>query len=31
MRIKKDYCTQYASAAVMMFRSAGIPSRYVEG
>lgn len=28
---KKGYCTQYASAAVMMFRSAGIPSRYVEG
>lgn len=28
---KKGYCTQYASAAVMMFRSAGIPCRYVEG
>ncbi|MBS7008722.1 transglutaminase-like domain-containing protein [Anaerostipes sp.] len=28
---KKGYCTQYASAAVMMFRTAGIPCRYVEG
>lgn len=28
---KKGYCTQYASAAVMMFRSSGIPCRYVEG
>lgn len=28
---KKGYCTQYASAAVMMFRASGIPCRYVEG
>lgn len=25
------YCTYFATAAVMMFRNAGIPSRYVEG
>lgn len=28
---KKGYCTYFASAAVMMFRSAGVPARYVEG
>lgn len=28
---KKGYCTAYASAAVLMFRYMGIPSRYVEG
>lgn len=28
---KKGFCTQYASAAVMMLRCAGIPARYVEG
>lgn len=28
---KKGYCSQYASAAVMMFRSCGTPARYAEG
>ncbi len=28
---KKGYCTYFASSAVMMLRSAGIPSRYIEG
>lgn len=28
---KKGFCTQYASAAVFLFRSSGIPARYVEG
>lgn len=28
---KKGFCTQYSSAAVMLLRSQGIPSRYVEG
>lgn len=28
---KKGFCTQYASAAVFLFREAGIPARYVEG
>lgn len=28
---KEGYCTYFATAAVMMFRSAGIPARYVEG
>ena len=28
---KKGYCAYYASAAVMLFRSLGIPARYVEG
>lgn len=28
---KKGYCTYFASAAVMIIRSAGIPARYVEG
>ena len=28
---KKGYCTYFASAGVMMLRSAGIPARYVEG
>lgn len=28
---KKGFCTQYASAAVMMLRCAGVPARYVEG
>lgn len=28
---KKGYCTYFASAASIMFRIAGIPSRYVEG
>lgn len=28
---KKGFCTQYASAAVFLFRSVGIPARYVEG
>ena len=28
---KKGYCTYFATAAVMMFRSAGVPARYVEG
>lgn len=28
---KEGYCTYFATSAVMMFRSAGIPARYVEG
>ena len=28
---EEGYCTYFASAAVMMFRYAGIPARYVEG
>ena len=28
---KKGFCTYFASAAVMIFRCAGIPARYVEG
>lgn len=28
---KEGYCTYFATAAVMMLRSAGIPARYVEG
>lgn len=28
---KNGYCTYFASSAVMMLRSAGIPARYVEG
>ena len=28
---RQGYCTYFASAAVMMFRAAGIPARYVEG
>ena len=28
---RNGYCTQYASAAVMMLRALGIPARYVEG
>lgn len=28
---KMGYCTHFASAAVMIFREAGIPARYVEG
>ncbi len=28
---KKGFCTQYASAAVFLFRSCSIPARYVEG
>lgn len=28
---KKGYCTYFATSAVMMFRSAGVPARYVEG
>ncbi|MFR1257904.1 MAG: transglutaminase-like domain-containing protein [Clostridium sp.] len=28
---KKGYCTYYATAAVMLLRSMGIPARYVEG
>ena len=28
---KQGYCTYFATAAVMMFRSAGVPARYVEG
>ncbi len=28
---QRGYCSQYASAAVFMFRSCGIPARYVEG
>lgn len=28
---KKGYCVQYASSAVMMYRTMGIPTRYVEG
>lgn len=27
----KGYCTYFATAAVMMLRSAGVPARYVEG
>ena len=28
---KKGYCTYYATAAAMLLRSVGIPTRYVEG
>ena len=28
---KKGYCVHFASTAVMLFRSMGIPARYVEG
>lgn len=28
---KKGYCSHYASAATLFFRSMGIPARYVEG
>lgn len=28
---QKGYCTYFATSAVMMFRSAGVPARYVEG
>ncbi len=28
---KEGYCVQYATAAVMLLRSAGIPARYAEG
>ena len=28
---QEGYCTYFATAAVMMFRSAGVPARYVEG
>lgn len=28
---KKGYCVYFASAATLIFRAAGIPSRYVEG
>lgn len=28
---KKGFCTQFASAAVFLFREAGVPARYVEG
>lgn len=28
---KQGYCTYFATAAVMMYRAAGIPARYVEG
>ena len=28
---KRGFCTQFASAAVFLFREAGIPARYVEG
>ncbi len=28
---KKGYCVHYATAATMMFRSMGVPARYVEG
>jgi hypothetical protein len=28
---KKGYCTQFATAAALIFRMAGIPARYVEG
>lgn len=28
---KKGYCVHFASSAVLMFRAAGIPARYVEG
>ncbi len=31
MKRKTGYCTHYASTAVMMFRSMGIPARYAEG
>lgn len=31
MDSKEGYCTYFATAAVMMYRSAGIPARYVEG
>ncbi|MBO4653536.1 MAG: transglutaminase domain-containing protein [Lachnospiraceae bacterium] len=31
LKNKKGYCSYYASAAVMLFRSLGIPARYVEG
>ena len=31
MENKKGYCAYFASAAVMLFRSLGIPARYVEG
>lgn len=31
MRRKTGYCIHFASAAVMMFRSMGIPARYAEG
>ena len=30
-RNKKGYCTHFASAGTMLFRSMGIPARYVEG
>lgn len=28
---KEGYCSQYASAAIMLLRAAGIPARYAEG
>lgn len=28
---KKGYCVHYATAATMLFRSMGVPARYVEG
>lgn len=28
---RKGYCVHYATAAAMMFRSMGVPARYVEG
>ena len=28
---KEGYCTYFATAAVLMYRCAGIPARYVEG
>ena len=31
MENKKGYCTYYATAAVLLLRSVGIPARYVEG
>jgi transglutaminase-like putative cysteine protease len=31
MDSKQGYCTYFATAAVMMYRCAGIPARYVEG
>lgn len=31
MKRKTGYCIHFASAAVMMFRSMGIPARYAEG
>lgn len=31
MDSKEGYCTYFATAAVMMYRTAGIPARYVEG